>query len=188
MIEMMESTTLSPTDEASRLWKGALDAFNQPQQSVATICEYLDLGLRAAEILVVQKLQPVKDRFPATIGMMLESPEAEVQIYRDAVDVPHSVQFTEALDLLSEDGLECVGPNLHRGWEDRRFSCRRSRKTAAEAIGFTLDGPERESLLILSAYRNRVFRLPPPVRIEPEVIRSAFSSLVELVERLESGP
>ncbi len=184
MIETQEAITLSPTEEANRLWQGALDAFNQTEQGVATICEYLDLGLRAAEILIVQKLQPVKSRFPATIGMMLESPEAEVQIYRDAVDVPHTVQFTEALDLLSEEGLECVGPTLHRGWEDRRFSCRRSRKTAQEAVGFTLDGEGRERLLTLSAYRNRIFRLPPPVRIEPEVIRESFEALVELMDRL----
>lgn len=184
MIETKETITLSPTEEANRLWQGAQDAFNEPNQSVATICEYLELGLRAAEILVVQKLQPVRGRFPATIGMMLESPEAEVQVYRDAVEIPHAIQFTEALDLLSEEKLECVGPALHRGWEDRRFSCRRSRKLSLEAIGFTLNDEERENLLTLSAYRNRLFRLPPPVRIEPETIRDAFGTLVKLVEKL----
>ena len=31
-----------------------------------------------------------------------------------------------------------MAPGLHRGWEDRRFSCRRSRVTALEALGVTL--------------------------------------------------
>lgn len=184
MVETQEAITLSPTEEAERLWNGAVEAFNQPQQSVATICEYLALGLRAAEILVVRKLQPLKGRFPATIGMMLESPDAEIQVYRDAVEVPNSVQFTEALDLLSEEGLDCVGPSLHRGWEDRRFSCRRSRRTALEAVGFSIGEADRERLLLLAACRNRIFRLPPPVRLEPAAIREAFEVLIELIERL----
>ena len=186
MVQTREAITLSPTEEADRLWRGALDAYDQSDQTITTICEYLDLGLRTAEILVVRKLQPVKGRFPATIGMMLESPEAEIQVYRDAVDVPHTVQFTEALDLLSEEGLECVGPNLHRGWEDRRFSCRRSRRTSLDAIGFSIGEADRERLLMLSACRNRIFRLPPPVTLEPEAIRSDFSSLIDLVERLRA--
>lgn len=186
MVETQEAITLSPAEEAERLWNGAIEAFNRPQQNVATICEYLALGLRAAEILVVRQLQPMKGRFPATIGMMLESPDAEIQVYRDAVDVPHSVQFTEALDLLSEEGLDCVGPGLHRGWEDRRFSCRRSRRTALEAVGFSIGEADRERLLLLAACRNRIFRLPPPVRLDPAAIRDAFEALTRLVERLRS--
>ena len=72
---------------------------------------------------------------------------------------------SRVLDLLSDDALECVAPGMHRGWEDRRFSCRRSRETASEAVGYRIPPDDREALLLLSAYRNRVFRLPPPVRV-----------------------
>ena len=72
---------------------------------------------------------------------------------------------------------------MHRGWEDRRFSCRRSRTTAREAIGITLDESDPSDLLLLSAYRNRLFRCPPPVRVEPGEIRRAFGAL----DRLAGG-
>ncbi len=98
--------------------------------------------------------------------------------------MPKALQITEILDLLSADGLDCVAPRLHRGWEDRRFSCARSRKTAREATGVTLEKPEVDSLLLLAAYRNRLFRYPPPIRIVPAEILGAFPALRSLVERL----
>ena len=97
------------------------------------------------------------------------------------------MQFTDILDLLSEEQLDCVGPKLHRGWEDRRFSCRRSRATAAEAIGLTVDAAERDRLLLLAAYRNRIFRYPPPIRIVPAEIVEAFPALAALVQSLTSA-
>ena len=74
---------------------------------------------------------------------------------------------------------------MHRGWEDRRFSCARSRKVAIEAIGFTIDALARERLLLLAAYRNRLFHYPPPVSIEPGEVRDAFPALTDLMQRLE---
>ena len=104
-------------------------------------------------------------------------PVPEVDAYRDAVSVPTSLDFTEILDLLSAEGLECVGQRLHRGWEDRRFSCQRARDTAQEAVGLTLASEERDPLLLLSAYRNRIFRYPPPLRIVPGEITAGFEAL-----------
>ena len=184
---LQEAVILGPQEEARRLWLGATAGLDQPDPTLVSLCESLDLGLRAAEILVVQRLQPVADRFPATIGMLLEAPAPEIDVHRDAVAVPRSLEFSEALDLLSAPSLDCVGPYLHRGWEDRAFSCRRSRKTAQDQIGIELGAAEREQLLALSAYRNRVFRLPPPVRLVPEEIRSAFPTRVSLVERLRAA-
>ncbi|MGD8869740.1 MAG: hypothetical protein PVI01_19120 [Gemmatimonadales bacterium] len=73
---------------------------------------------------------------------------------------------------------------MHRGWEDRRFSCRRSRAAAQKAIGVTLTAQDQEQLLLLAAYRNRLFRCSPPVRVVPGEILSAFISLETLVNGL----
>jgi len=140
--------------------------------------------LRVAEILVTYRLQPVKSEFPATIGIQLETPDAEVEAHRDAVNIPNSLPFTSVLDLLSSEELECVSPGLHRGWEDRRFSCKRSRITAKAALGICLGEREREELLLLSAYRNRIFRSPPPVRVVRDEILTGFPALNRLVGTL----
>lgn len=184
MSRLPEEIQLGPEEEARRLWKGAQEALGSAGESLVSLCESLDLGLRAAEILVAQRLQAVRDRFPATIAGQLELPVPEVEPYRDAVAVPKALGFTDALDLLSEEGLECVAPRLHRGWEDRRFACARSRATAQAAIPITLGAAEREKLLLLSAYRNRIFRYPPPVRLVPAEILDAFPVLSRVVERL----
>lgn len=184
MNQLAEVVKLGPNEEAERLWQGALSAFERADGSLISLCEAVDLGVRAAEILAVNRLQPVSESFPATIGLLLKSPPAEVDVHRDAVTVPKTLQFNEVLDLLSEESLECVGPSLHRGWEDRRFSCRRSRQTAQAVIGLSLKADARERLLALAAYRNRIFRLPPPVEIVPDALRDGFTALTELVVAL----
>jgi hypothetical protein len=184
---MNESTAvfeLGPEDEAQRLWKGALEARGAASEDLVSLCESLDLGLHAAEILVIQLLQPIKDRFPATIGLQLNLPTPEVDPERDGIHVPNVLQFNDVIDLLSGDTLPCVSPGLHRGWEDRRFSCQRSRMAAQEAIGITLSADDQDQLLLLAAYRNRLFRCPPPVRVVPGDIQPAFRCLERVVERL----
>jgi len=184
MSELPEVLELGPEEEARRLWKGAQEAQAAASGGLVALCEALDLGIRTAEILVTHRLQPVRDQFPATIGIQLETPSPEVDAFRDAVNIPHSLPFTAILDLLSAEELECVSPGLHRGWEDRRFSCRRSRVTAKEALGIELGEEERSQLLLLSAYRNRIFRAPPPVRVVTGEILGAFESLNRLVGKL----
>ena len=134
--------------------------------------------------LGLELLQPVQDQFPATLGLLLHMPTPEVDPHRDGISVPKVLQFTDVVDLLSAEELECVSPGLHRGWEDRRFSCRRSRATAQTAIGVTLQSDDQAQLLLLAAYRNRLFRCPPPVRVVPGKIIPAFDRLEWLVESL----
>ena len=184
MTQLPDVINLGPEDEAKRLWDGAVKAKEKSEGDLVSLCESIALGLHAAEILIIQRLLPVKDQFPATIGVQLQVPVAEVDAYRDAVSVPNSLDFTEILDLLSEEGLECVGPRLHRGWEDRRFSCKRARVTAQGAVGVTLTSEERDQLLLLAAYRNRIFRYPPPLQLVPGDILPAFTTLTRLVEGL----
>jgi hypothetical protein len=174
-------------EEATRLWAGAQSARVAADDDIVALCESLDLGLHAAEIFVIRLLQPVRDRFPATIGLQLELPNPEVEPNRDGMTIPHTLQFHDIVDLLSAESLECVSPGMHRGWEDRRFSCRRSRVTAQAAIGVTLDAADQSDLLVLAAYRNRLFRYPPPVRIVPSEIEDAYGALDRLVVRLQGA-
>lgn len=184
MSPLAEVVDLGPKEEARRMWDGAVKARANAGEDLVALCESLDLGLRAAEILVVHRLNPLRDRFPATIALQLEMPDPEVDPQRDGIQVPRALQFHEVIDLLSALELECVSPGMHRGWEDRRFSCRRSRSTAQEAIGVTLSADEQRSLLALAAYRNRLFRTPPPVRVRPRDILEAFGALDRLMEGL----
>jgi len=187
MSGLPEIIELDLLEEATRLWSGAQNARSAADDDIVALCESLDLGLHAAEILVVRLLQPVRDRFPATIGLQLELPSPKVEPHRDGMTIPHTLQFHDIVDLLSGESLECVSPGMHRGWEDRRFSCRRSRVTAQTAIPVTLDASDQSDLLVLAAYRNRLFRYPPPVRIVPAEIRTAYGALDRLVERLRDA-
>ncbi len=175
---------LGPAEEAERLWMGSLEAREAADRDFPALCEALELGVRAVEILAVHRLMQVKECFPATIQAQLETPVADVDLLRDAVHAPNCLDFVAVLDLLSAEDLECVSPGMHRGWEDRRFACRRSRETAREALGVTLQGDQREQLLVLAAYRNRVFRSPPPLRLVPLEILGAFGSLDRFKESL----
>ena len=52
------------------------------------------------------------------------------------------------------------------------------------ATGVTLDEKKREALVVIGAYRNRIFLLPPPVRIVADEVLDAFPALAELVDAL----
>ena len=185
MSELLDIIQLGAEEEADRLWQGAKRAQQSASEDFVSMCEALDLGLRAAEILVTHRLQPVRDQFPATIGIRLDTPSPEVDAHRDAITIPNSLDFAAILDLLSGEEMECVAPGLHRGWEDRRFSCRRSRVTANEVLSIDLKEEDREQLLLLAAYRNRIFRSPPPVRVVRAEILATFPTLNRLVEKLK---
>ncbi len=180
MSKLPESIELSPRDEAERLWHGAEKAFERSEEHLVELCEALDLGIRAVEVLAVVELQPVRGSFPATISMLLETPDPRVDPTRDAIAVPKALNFLHVVDMLSESSLDCVSRKLHHGWEDRRRSCQRARELTRETLGLTLDGRARQALLLLEAYRNRIFRVPPPVCIRPAEIRAAFPELARL--------
>ena len=184
MSRLPDVIDLGLEDEARRMWAGSKKARITAGEDLVALSESLDLGLHAAEIQVIRRLQPVRQKFPATIGLQLELPAPDVDPHRDGISIPHTLQFHDIVDLLSAEELECVSPGMHRGWEDRRFSCRRSRATAQAEIGITLDSSDQDDLLLLSAYRNRLFRYPPPVRVVPGDILGAFGALERLMEGL----
>lgn len=181
---MREIIEISPLEEADRLWRGAREAFGEAEDHLARLSEAIDLGIRAVEIGVFSKLQPVRDRFPASIAMLLESPAPEVDSEKDALSVPATLTFLDMIDMLSDDRLDCVSRKLHHGWEDRTCACRRARALARETLGIVLDETRRGELLTLEAYRNRIFRAPPPVRIVAAEIFAAFPSLAWFYESL----
>jgi len=176
--------TLGPDDEARRLWSAAQAARGRAETDLVALIEALDLGIRSAEVLAIQWLQPVKDRFPATIALQLATPAPDVDPHRDGIHVPKVLQFIDIVDLVSADDLECVSPGMHRGWEDRAFACRRSRGVAREVIGVSLDKADQDQLLLLAAYRNRLFRCPPPVTIRVGDVWAALPVLERLVEQM----
>jgi hypothetical protein len=179
-----DAYVLDAAEEAERLWRGALAALDKAPSGFLPLSEALELGIRSAQLYLGVRLQPAVAQLPATIQSLLEPPPLEVDPLRDALYLPRSLGFVDGLDMLSEDGLECVAPGLHHGWEDRRFSCARSRRVAREATGITLDPATRNELLWLAAYRNRIFQLPPPLRVDSARILGALPRLTELVERL----
>jgi len=182
----LEPQTVGPIQEAERLWRGAESELARAGEDFAALCSALDLGIRAAQILAVLRIEPVRDRLPATIAALLERPPAEVDPWRDVVHQPRALRFAEVIDLLSDEDLECVTPHLHHGWEDRTWSCRRSRGLAREGAALGLGRAQRDRLLVLAAYRNRIFETPPPVRVDPAQITEAFPALRELVESLRA--
>ena len=184
MSELAKEVLLSPDAEAERLWVGAQEAFRKGRESFAELSKAIDLGVRVVEILTCRCLEGVRNEFPATITAMLESPPPDVDPKRDFLQPPKSLRFIDAIDMLSAADMPCVSPELHRGWEDRVRSCRRSRARAGAAIGVSLDEKQRDALMVIGAYRNRIFLLPPPVRIVADEVLGAFPALVDLVERL----
>ena len=114
MSETSEVILLGAEEEAERLWQGALKAQESASDDFVALCEALDLGLRAVEILVTHKLQPLKDQFPATIGIQLDTPDPDVDPERDAINVPNSLPFIAILDLLSGEEMDCVSIFSHQ--------------------------------------------------------------------------
>ncbi len=187
MNELPELLHLSPFEEADRLWRGARDAFSTAGERLVSLSSAVDLGLRAAELYAVGRLRDTKHAFPPQIRDRLEAADPRVHWRRDALETPACVDFRVLLDLMSEAELECIAPDAHLSDEPSRFSCERCRAAAHAALGFSLSGEDRDLLLLLLAYRNRIFRCAPPVDVRKAEILVAFPALAQLVERLQAA-
>ncbi len=175
---------LSPHAEAERLWSGAQEAFPQARDGIAQLCETIDLGMRVVEILTIECLRKVRQEFPTSVSILLDPPPPNVDPTRDFMHAPKTLSLLDALDMLSDPGLPCISPALHRGWVDRVQVCRELRTNTKRATNLALDATQRDALMLIGAYRNRIFLLPPPVRIVPSEVLDAFPVLSELVEQL----
>ncbi len=154
---------------------------NKPLEQAAGLA----LAVRALQVLCLHRLQPVREKFPATNRALMQVPDPQIEPERDALALPADFLGTiDIIDLLSEPELACVAPHLHRGWQDRRRSCDQARGLAAEAFGFSITGDERESLLAALAICNRVFCIPPPVTLEVAGVAAAYEPVLALIERI----
>lgn len=187
MKTLPEILTLDAHQEATRLWRGALDAFQDAPDSLVSLCESLDLGVRAAELYAVLGLEAMQQGFPEALRMHLQSQDPEIHWYRDAMDGVPCVQFRVLLDLMSDADLDCIAVELHGAARPSAFPCERARASAYTALGFSLSGEDRDLLLLLLAYRNRIFRCVPPVEIRKEEVLVAFPALVQLVGKLSTA-
>lgn len=142
-------------------------------------------GLRVAQLLALNPLLDAIDEFPATIQALLVLPEPALNPSQDIkVEEQDVLRFIDILDLLSDEREECIAPWLHRGWQDKSQSCRDARRLARAQVGVSLDAPFRKLLLKAKAICNRVFMVPPPVRIDLVQARSALAGLLRLIEML----
>ena len=184
MSKITEGIMISSEFEAKRLWAGSMEAFWKGPEDIVTLCEAVDLGTRVVEILTVQLLQPERKKFPDTIASLLQPPPPEVEPERDFLHAPKWLRYIDVLDMLSAEELPCISPQLHHGWEDKVASCHRSREFARAVTGVSLDENSLEDLVLIGAYRNRIFRLPPPVWIVPADVKSAYQTLIDVVAQL----
>lgn len=140
---------------------------------------------RAVYLLAFDAFAEQADSYPVTIQSLLSRPDPELSIDRDALVEPQEVLgFAEVIDMLSHQQLSCVAPRLHRGWQDKKQSCRETRQLSSGAVGTSLDQTERDGLLAGLAIRNRVFVLPPPLTVDVAQAREALAPLLALVKRI----
>jgi len=161
--------------------RGGLAASDDP----IDVARAIRLCLRAAQALAFQLFEAVRDDYPVTIQALMATPETGLDVDLDArIDPTELLGFVELLDMLSDSGLSCIAPRLHRGWLDKKQSCREARLVSTGRAGFALTGGEREDLMLGLAVTNRVFVVPPPFEGEAERWKRALPPMLNLVERL----
>jgi hypothetical protein len=149
------------------------------------VAQALRLAMRAAQALAFQLFETAREDYPVTIQALMATPEPALDVDLDArIDPAELLGFVELLDMLSDSGLSCIAPRLHRGWLDKKQSCREARHLSTGRAGFALTGGEREDLMLGLAITNRVFMVPPPFEVEAERWRRALPPMLDLVERL----
>ena len=182
---MTTNTTLDVGDAASGLIRQAemLVGGGEPVDRLTALAVWM----RAVEILIADRLQPVIHRFPATIQEHFERPDSPIVGAQDAYrDEGAGAHMLDLLELLGETTLSCISPRLYRGWQDRNQARIDARKITGEVMGFALDAGERDALLGALALRNRVFSVSPPVDVEEAQLEAAVAAVRGLVDRVRS--
>jgi len=180
--------TLHADEEATRLWQGAQEAYAEAGDRLVALSQCIDLGVRAAELRAIARLREVGEALPQRVRHGLEHEDARIHWYRDALPPEPCFDLRVLLDLVSRPELDCIAPELHGGLGASHFPCERARASAHAALGFSLRGEDRDLLLLLLAYRNRLFRCPPPVEVRKEEVLVAFPALTQLMGSLEGAP
>ncbi len=172
--------TMAKTILASAARSG-LGRSDQPED----LMQALLLSTRAAHLLALHKIQAVRAKFPATLQALLSQPDPAIEVTRDAFTEPRDfICFDDLLDLLSAEALPCTAPRLHRGWQDKKQSCRDARKITAGAVGLSLQPDERDALLEGWALQNRFFFMPPPLQLSADQVVRCLPPVLGLIKRL----
>ena len=164
-----------------RLKQSEMAASNDPSD----LAEALIVTIRVAHLLGHVHLQKGEQAMPSSVQSLMELPPPEIDTERDAFAVPDDyLSFVDILDLMSEENMDCVAPHLHRGWQDKKESCRNARRAARATIGFSIGFRFRDELLAAAAIYNRISLVPATVALESAAVRGAFESVLRFVEAL----
>jgi hypothetical protein len=146
------------------------------------------LAGRAAQLQLLEAVQREAGGLPAPIQALLALPAPGLAPERDALaDPAEALLLEDLIDLVSLEETPCIAPRLHRGWQDRRQSCREARRRCGAAVGLSLDAARRAALLEALALIKRVFQLPPPLALEAAALRRGLTALLELCQEAGEG-
>lgn len=176
---------LTPSSAAKELLSVVAGLNALDRQSLLAKATAVELLLRTAQILAVDKLTAARDRYPVTQQALMGEPDASFAPERDAlIEEADFLAYRDLLDLLSDVESPCIAPRLHRGWQDRVQSCREARRISHEVVGFSLSAEEREPLLVALGVCNRVFRAPPALDLDDIDLEATCAPVLRLIERL----
>ncbi|MCP4603663.1 MAG: hypothetical protein GY847_24625 [Proteobacteria bacterium] len=174
---------------AERLLKSLVQSQLAASDDPIELAYAVGIEIRAAHLIGMEHINAVSHEFPASIQGLMDLPEPEIDTDRDAYVESHDyIGFLELIDILSEEESECIAPHIHRGWQDKVQSCREARGIARNATKYSIGTNYREWLLKAMAIHNRVFHVPAPVQLHSTKVRTALSSVLDLIERLAIPP
>ena len=154
-------------------------------RSEVELVQSLSLALRALHLRGFARIYPIREQYPATLQALLDRPAAQLDTQLDALADPHDfLRLPDLLDMISDEGLPCIAPRLHRGWQDKRQSCIEARRITVEAVGLKLLERQRRELLAGVALSNRLLALPGPTILDQRRAREALWLAIELAKRL----
>lgn len=147
-----------------------------------------ELCFRVMTILAQSALEDAREDYTVALQAMMHTPNAAIDEERDAlVDERDFLGCLDVVDMLSAEGLDCVAPRLHRGWQDRHQSCRQARQVSTDRLGFSLAASERAAIVAAWGVCHRVMRVPPPVSFTARDLLRNRGPLLDLIAKLAPG-
>lgn len=166
------------------LERGGLVASDAPLELATALL----LAGRAAQLQLLGAVRAVKDDLSALIQALLAEPGSALSPERDGLaDPAEALLLEDLLDLISVEEAPCIAPRLHRGWQDRRQSCRDARRACTASAGLSVDETRRAALLEGLALIKRVFQLPPPLELDAAALRRGLTAFLELCREAGAG-
>jgi hypothetical protein len=182
------SITLDGMDLAEQLLGFVFDCQARHNNRSDCLIMGMGLGLRAAELMATELINQAEIDYPSTIQSLRITPPAAIDYDQDAFsDAAYKLTFMDLMDLFSPENLVCIAPHLHRGWQDKKQSCRQVRSITQDRTGFGIDENLRDKLLKAQAIHNRLFFFPPPLILDIQQAKLALDTLVDFVRKLAAA-